>query len=171
MLAQRRRISAASNLHSQLCPSACVSYADVEASGPTARPLEFPSPIVHRGHRISANVIDSQTGEMQRTRNVIVREKYFSRGSIPHGPTRGYRITKKLCNSAYGSVRLGVVMKRRHLFHGEIISHRQSNERNSLDSISEDGDFNLSAMSTDRLTVESGVVWEATDEYVVIKVR
>lgn len=171
MVAQQRQLPKAANLQEHLCSSATVSYAEVEASGTAARPLEFPSPTVHRGHRISAKAVDPQTGEVHRIKNVIVREKDFTHGRIPHVPTRGYRIIKRLCDSAYGSVRLGVVMKRRHIFHGEIISHQRSNERNSLGSISEDGDFSSRDNSMDRLTVESGIVWEPTDEYVVVKVR
>mmetsp|Transcript_22992 Transcript_22992/g.51056 ORF Transcript_22992/g.51056 Transcript_22992/m.51056 type:complete len:514 (-) Transcript_22992:94-1635(-) len=168
MVAQQRQLPKAANLQEHLCANASFSYAEVEASGTAARPLEFPSPTVHRGHRISAKAVDPQTGEVQRIKNVIVREKDFSHG-IPHVPTRGYRIIKKLCDSAYGSVRLGLVMKRRHTFHGEITSHQRSNDRNSLGSISEDGDFNSCESSMDRLTVESGIVWESTDEFVVVK--
>ena len=158
-----------------LCPSSYASYSEVESTGPAARPLEFPSPIVRRGNRIAANVIDPRTGEICRAKNIIVRERHDDGcHGIPSVPTRGYRIVKKLSDSAYGSVHLGVVMKRRHIFYGEFASQHLHPGRTcgSLDSISEDGEFSAcQGAGMDRLTiVEDNIVWEPTEEYVAIKV-
>ena len=159
-----------------LCPSSYATYAEVESAGPAARPLEFPSPIVRRGNRIAANTIDPRTGDICHAKNIIVREKDNDGCcGIPSIPTRGYRIVKKLSDSAYGSVHLGIVMKRRHIFYGEFASQHLHPGRTcgSLDSISEDGEFSAcqGAAGMDRLTiVEDNIVWEPTDEYVAVKV-
>jgi len=155
-----------------LCPSSYASYSEVESAGTAARPLEFPSPIVRRGNRIAANAIDPRTGQICHVKNIIVRER-DDRCGIPSIPTRGYRIVKKLSDSAYGSVHLCVVMKRRHIFYGEFASHHQrSTNPCSLDSISEDGEFLTS--SEDAMSrhwfVEDNIVWEPTDEYVAVKI-
>lgn len=159
-----------------LCPSSYATYAEVESAGPAARPLEFPSPIVRRGNRIAANTIDPRTGDICHAKNIIVREKDNDGCcGIPSIPTRGYRIVKKLSDSAYGSVHLGIVMKRRHIFYGEFASQHLHPGRicGSLDSISEDGEFSAcqGAAGMDRLTiVEDNIVWEPTDQYVAVKV-
>lgn len=159
-----------------LCPSSYATYSEVESAGPAARPLEFPSPIVRRGNRIAAKTIDPRTEEIFHVKNIIVRER-DNDGScdIPSIPTRGYRIVKKLRDSTYGSVHLGIVMKRRHIFYGKFASqHLHSGGTcGSLDSISEDGEFSAcqGAAGMDRLTiVEDSIVWEPTDEYVAMKV-
>ena len=159
-----------------LCPSSYASYSEVESAGPAARPLEFPSPIVRRGNRIAANAIDLRTGEICHVKNIIVRERDNDGCcDMPSVPTRGYRIVKKLSDSTYGSIHLGIVMKRRHIFYGEFASHHLRSKRTfgSLDSISEDGEFSAcqGAAGVDRLAiVEDNIVWEPTDEYVAIKV-
>ena len=151
-----------------LCPGSHVSYSEVESAGTAARPLEFPSPTVRRGHRIAAHAIDPRTGRICHVKNIIVRDR-DDRSGIPSIPTRGYRIVKKLADSTYGSVSLCVVMKRRHIFHGEFASQHH------LDSISEDGELSTSSCSEDAMKnrksiVKENVVWEPTEEYVAVKV-
>ena len=97
----------------RICPSAIATYSNVEASGPAARPLDFPSPIVHRGRRVSEKGLDCYTGEIQKINNVIVRERDFSGKPSTDTESVGYRIVKKLSESAYGSIRLCVIMKQR----------------------------------------------------------
>jgi hypothetical protein len=169
-----QNIRPASSQDDLLCPSAYASYAFIESGGPAARPLEFPAPIVRRGNRIAGNAVDPQTGEACRVKNIIVRERDDCCG-LPTVATRGYHIGKKLCDAAYGSVYLCIVMKRRHIFYGEFVSqHQRSWEPCSLDSISEDCEFSTyQGDDMDRLAsglVEDNIVWEPTDEYVAVKV-
>ena len=159
-----------------LCPSSYASYSEVESAGPAARPLEFPSPVVRRGNRIKANTIDPRTCEICHAKNIIVRER-DNDGCCdnPSIPTQGYRIVKKLSDSTYGSVHLGIVMKQRQIFYDKFASQhlRSGGTCDSLDIISEDGQFLAcqAAAGMDRLTiVEDNIVWELTDEYVAIKV-
>jgi hypothetical protein len=157
-----------------LCPGSYASYSEVESAGTAARPLEFPSPIVRRGHRIAAQAIDPRSGRICHVKNIIVRNR-DDRSGIPSIPTRGYRIVKKLSESTYGSVSLCVVMKRRHIFYGEFASqHHRSKSPCNLDSISEDGEFSTSSCSEDSMNrksiVKDNVVWEPTEEYVAVKV-
>ena len=157
-----------------LCPGSYASYSEVESAGTAARPLEFPSPSVRRGHRIAAHAIDPRTGRICHVKNIIVRDR-DDRSGIPSIPTRGYRIVKKLSDSTYGSVNLCVVMKRRHIFYGEFASqHHQSKSPRNLDSISEDDEFSTSSSSEDAMNrhsiVKDNIVWEPTEEYVAVKV-
>ena len=172
MISRSRRLAPSRD---DLCPSSYATYSEVESAGPAARPLEFPSPIVRRGNRIAANTIDPRTEEIFHVKNIIVRERDNDGCcDMPSVPTRGYRIVKKLSDSTYGSIHLGIVMKRRHIFYGEFASQHLHPGRTcgSLDSISEDGEFSAcQGAGMDRLTnVEDNIVWEPTEEYVAMKV-
>lgn len=119
---------------------ACLHHDDVAASGPAARPLEFPTPTVHRCERIELVVKDHISGTLHRLRNVIM--KHDSYGIA--GDT-AYLVKKKLAKSVYGSVRLCIVLKRCHKK-----SQQESRE--------------------DASVVDSEVVeWESTDIRAVVK--
>lgn len=169
-----------------------LSYAEIERSGPPAQPLEFPAPAVYRGARITVNGCDHRTGKFHRVKNVLVRlpERGGSRGrrrTIPHVPNRGYCIRRKICDTVYGSVRLCVVMKRRISFLHETHTgvggaegarseprHFPEKKRGgSLESIGEDDDdWAEASLEAPPGHYEDGddVVWESTDELVVVKV-
>ena len=55
--------------------NASVTYEELEKRSPS-RPLDFPSPIVHRGSRIRVDVYDSKKGEYNRISNLLVRTSY-----------------------------------------------------------------------------------------------
>jgi serine/threonine protein kinase len=121
-------------LHSSL------HYDAVAASGPAARPLDFPTPTVHRCERIELVVKDHLSGIVHRLRNVIM--KYDSFGMV--GDT-AYLVKKKLAKSVYGSVRLCIVLKR----------CRNESQREARE---------------DASVVDSDVVeWESTDTRAVVK--
>ena len=132
----------------RICASAIATYSNVEASGPAARPLDFPSPIVHRGRRVSVKGLDCYTGEIRKINNVIVRERDFSGKSSTANATDtesvGYHIVKKLSESAYGSIRLCVIMKQRHVYHcakTQLASTRRVEGGDSLGMIHEEDHF------------------------------
>jgi len=166
-------------------------------SGPPAQPLEFPAPTVHRGVRVTVNGCDHRTGKFHRVKNVLIRAP--DRGGAggggrirPRGgaggaalPERGYCIRRKICDTIYGSVRLCVVMRRREPFHGE--GRPQNWQRlprqdspvkrggnGGLESIGEEDDdwaeASLEVPPGQHGGEEDDVVWESTDELVVVKV-
>ena len=55
-------------------PHAHLTFDEVESHGEPCRPLEFPSPIVGRGVRVNALVVDSNTGSRKVWSGVIHRE-------------------------------------------------------------------------------------------------
>jgi hypothetical protein len=81
-----------------------LSYDDVAAAGPAARPLDFPAPSVARCQNIDVHAKDHRSGTIHFLRNVIVRTE---------NPENAYFVTKKLGKTVYGSIRLCIVLKRR----------------------------------------------------------
>ena len=51
-----------------------ITFEQVETHGDAVRPLEFPSPLVGRGVRVNALVVDSNTGSRKVWSGVIHRE-------------------------------------------------------------------------------------------------
>jgi hypothetical protein len=120
---------------------ASLHYDDIAASGPAARPLEFPTPTVHRCERIELVVKDHRSGTSHRLRNVIVKHD-----SLGIAGDTAYLVKKKLSKSVYGSVRLCIVLKR---------SHKESHQQESRE---------------DASVVSSEVAeWESTDMRAVVK--
>ena len=146
-----------------------VTYEEVEASGPPVSPLEFPEHrgIVQRGARITVKGCCHRTGKLVLVKNVLIRIVRDSSSGIPYVHDRGYCISRKLCDSVYGSVRLCVVMKRRLSFHQEEMEARTP--WGSLESIDEEDDWEKDIREV--LFEEKNKVWESTDEVVVAKVR
>lgn len=176
--------------------SAKVAYKELEEEKPT-RPLDFPSPIVHRATIISVQAYDPTKSEYTRMKNVLVRSR---RGTIGRGALSrdyiniraheqstsdgdheiGYCIRQKIASATYGGVYKGVVMKRRKLHSGEdtlVFSGLQEkrSKASSLQSIIEDAIIEQIVESFDDSCLvspncASDEVWEATGEYVAIKV-
>ncbi len=82
---------------------------EMPASGPAVRPLDFPSPTVHRCLRATQNAYDHRSGLVFHLKNVLIRVGQ-SRGSTPSD--HAYLIKKRLSKSMYGDVRLGVILRR-----------------------------------------------------------
>jgi serine/threonine protein kinase len=97
--------------HNAWCAHCSLSYDDIESAGPAVRPLDFPTPKVHRAAYVSALGRDHTTGRTSEIHNLLVRlpqQRWHASDT-----NRGYLMKKKLSKSTCGSVRLGVVLRRR----------------------------------------------------------
>uniref|UniRef100_A0A7S2GVE6 Protein kinase domain-containing protein n=1 Tax=Helicotheca tamesis TaxID=374047 RepID=A0A7S2GVE6_9STRA len=144
-----------------------VTYAEVEAAGPAARPLEFPAPSVHRGARIAVKGREPKTDKIYTFSNVLIRVPDGARRTLTEEalPDVGYCIRRKLSDSVYGSVRLGVVMRRRtQLYCG---GGTNGISQRTLDVIGEGEEFEDGGTF---VPDESDVVWDATNELVAVKI-
>lgn len=65
----------------EAAPHAQAAFQEVEAAGPAARPLEFPSPIVRSGVRVNALVVHPASGQREILSGVIHREELLAAGS------------------------------------------------------------------------------------------
>ena len=70
-------------------PHAYQTFQEVESSGPPARPLEFPSPIVRAGMRVSALVVHPASGQREILSGVIVREELLAGATDETVPVGG----------------------------------------------------------------------------------
>lgn len=94
--------------------SASLEYEDIESAGPAVRPLDFPTPQVHRAAYVSALGRDHTTGQISELQRLLVRvTERRNANANAFDNNRGYLMKKKLSKSTYGSVRLGVVLRRR----------------------------------------------------------
>ena len=169
-----------------------MTYADVEAAGLPARPLEFPNPTVHRGKRTSTKALDHRTGRVHAVNNVLI--KTTPAGLVASGnahlpadahlsahlpqqqqqqkqqpqqePEKAYLIKKKLCRSIYGVVRLCVVLRRRPRLSGS--SHRQRAIERQFNRSADDVLFSRSRTAPP--LEEEEVEWVSTEELCVVKV-
>jgi serine/threonine protein kinase len=93
------------------CGHSCLNYDDIESAGPAVRPLDFPTPKVHRAAYVSALGRDHTTGRTSEIHKLLVRlpQQRWNASDT----NRGYLMKKKLSKSTCGSVRLGVVLRRR----------------------------------------------------------
>ena len=123
-------------LHAQL------TFAEVEQAGPPTRPLEFPSPVVARGVRVNALVVDPQSGTRQVWPGVVHREDVADPNIVAYGPRR------KLQDAIYGSV-WACVLLRRH--------------------IGVAADDAARAAGVEPGSPQAPIVWETTPEFVAIK--
>jgi hypothetical protein len=121
-----------STAHQQqlLPPSASQSHEDVQGAGTPALPLDFPTPNVHRCTYRDTTAMDHRHGRVYQVR-VLTRLRGSSGGIGRHsGSDSGsssdatknataaaYLMKKKLCSTVYGSIRLCVVLRKRHKFH------------------------------------------------------
>lgn len=119
-----------------------LSYEQIEASGPAARPLEFPTPKVDRGARCIVTALDHRTGRLYPVKNVLMTIE------SPQ-PQRSYLIRKTIARSEYGCVKSAVVLKRRNLPPLPANGRRRQSYGMVLDEEAE---------------------WESTEEVVAIKV-
>jgi hypothetical protein len=102
-------------LHAEL------TYEDVAAAGPPARPLDFPAPCVHRCHKIDIHARDHRSGTIHFLRNVLVRSE---------DSERAYFVTKKLTRTVYGSIRLCIVLRRRVTLSDANVEEREDSPSN-----------------------------------------
>jgi len=107
------------------------NYSIVKSAGPAARPLEFPTPTVHRACRKTCRALDHRTGRIYKLNNVLLH-------SGTKHPQEAYLIRKKIAKSIYGVVRICVVLK-----------PRRKGEKNW--ELSEEDDRDVKWISTDRI--------------------
>lgn len=102
-------------------PHARYRFTDIAKTGPPARPLEFPPPVVHRGVRVAALVVVPETGAKQVLRGIIHREHIPLHNSSNDedndsqgggGPSIAYWPQKQLQDAIYGSVWACLVLRR-----------------------------------------------------------
>ena len=172
--------------------NAAVAYEELEKNLPS-RPLDFPSPIVHRGSRIRVDVYDSKKGEYNRISNLLVRTSYNkgtgskidnNKNTVEYDEMKsdtiiGYYIRKKLASTLYGGLYKCVVMKKRKLHFGEstlmLDELQELKTKCSLDTINEDDTiepederFEETNIVSPKCTFDG--VWESTGECVAVKV-
>lgn len=159
-----------------------LSYNEVERLSAPARALEFPAPTVHRGARVTVYTPHPKGFQSLK---VLARfqEKLGKRSgsstSTAHLSHEGcYYIRRKIGTAVYGSVRMGVVMKRRKcLPREEAYLTQGSNILRSISETDEDLDTNGSDTSSskhansfsDDEETKGHSVWEFTQKVVAIK--
>jgi serine/threonine protein kinase len=121
-----------------------LTYEDVEASGPPARPLDFPPPAVDRGVRVNALVVHPQTGTRQVCAGVIHREDLLTSGRqfVAYWPQR------RLQDAIFGSVWACLVLRRHYGVAADDAARAANVEPGSP---------------------QAPIVWEITGDHVAIK--
>lgn len=109
-----------------------INYSTVKSAGPAASPLEFPTPTVGKGCRMTARALDHRTGRIHNLNNILICIG-------PDEPEEAYLIQKRIGKSVYGAVRQCVVLKRRRKGEG------------SCGTLSDEDDKEVEWISTDRL--------------------
>ena len=133
---------------------ASLSYENVAAAGPPARPLEFPTPCVHRASRSTEKALDHRNGKIYSVSNVLMRsERYPASGVQRCKPDRAYLIKKKIGTSPYGVTRLCVVLRRREVRASLSDPKHPARQRRECGRLKDED-----------------TIWESTDELVVVKV-
>ncbi|CAB9525026.1 activated protein kinase catalytic subunit alpha-1 [Seminavis robusta] len=82
---------------------ASLTHDEIADGGKPTRPLEFPTPIVYQGRLTSITAFDHRTGVEYHLKNVLARTG---------DATTAYLLKKKIAKTAYGFIKLGVVLKR-----------------------------------------------------------
>lgn len=101
-----------------------ITFEEVEANGEPSRPLDFPPPVVERGVRVNAFVVDLSSGSRS-VWSVIHRQDFRAAAARPEGsfdddPNTytsqfiAYAPTKRLQNAIYGSVWACRVLRRHY---------------------------------------------------------
>ena len=135
-----------------------VTFEEVELNGEPSRPLDFPSPMVDRGVRVNAFVIDPSAGTRS-VWSVIHRQEFRAAAHQPEGhfdpdPTTytsqfiAYAPTKRLQDAIYGSVWACRVLRRHHGVAADDAARATGVEPGSP---------------------EAPIVWETTNNLVAIK--
>jgi serine/threonine protein kinase len=88
-------------------------FADVEAAGDPARPLDFPPPVVKAGVRVNALVVHPESGTRQVCSGVIHREDITDSSDEAAEPL-AYWPQRRLQDAIYGAVWACLALKRHH---------------------------------------------------------
>uniref|UniRef100_A0A7S1Z2E1 Protein kinase domain-containing protein n=1 Tax=Ditylum brightwellii TaxID=49249 RepID=A0A7S1Z2E1_9STRA len=93
------------------------AFTAVGASGPAARPLDFPEPIVKRGVRVNALVVHPTTGQREILQGVIHKEELSNSAVLAKGEQLefvAYWPRRRLQDAIYGSVWACLVLRRHY---------------------------------------------------------
>jgi serine/threonine protein kinase len=82
---------------------------NTEDAQSASRPLEFPTPKVHKALCVSLTALDHRSGRVYKLKNVLLRSPENSHNPLPD---RAYLVKKKAAKSAFGSVRQCIVLRR-----------------------------------------------------------
>eukprot|EP00934_Nitzschia_sp_Nitz4_P006893 Nitzschia sp. Nitz4//scaffold232_size35869//28123//29452//NITZ4_007813-RA/size35869-snap-gene-0.48-mRNA-1//1//CDS//3329543348//6883//frame0 len=123
-------------------PHAHLTFSHVAQAGEPTRPLEFPAPVVARGVRVNALVVDPESGTRQVWQGVIHREDMTAPSFVAYGPRR------RLQDAIYGSVWACIVL-RKH--------------------VGVAADDAARAAGVEPGSPQAPIVWEITSEYAAIK--
>jgi len=88
--------------NAELPPHASLTYQDVKAAGPPSEPLDFPTPTVHRALSVSGLAMDHRHGKVYKIEAMTRTDKKIA-----------YLFKKNIAKTAYGCVKLCVVLRRR----------------------------------------------------------
>jgi len=161
-----------------------LTYKQIERDR-TTRPLDFPSPVVHRCTRCTVNLYDPKTGKYFLQDNVLVRIESEQNSthklqrlriqetvSIPNSHDDwndyadiAYCVKRKLSSSVYGSVYKGFVLKKR-----KSQTLIKPKTHGTLDVIREDDELlDSNQHENNVLFSEEESVWEPMNQNVIIK--
>lgn len=88
--------------NAELPPHASLTYREVKAAGPPSQPLEFPKPTVHRACTVSGRALDHRLGKVYEVHAMSRTDKRLA-----------YLIKKNIAQTAFGCIKLCVVLRRR----------------------------------------------------------
>lgn len=125
-----------------------ITFEQVAQAGEPARPLEFPAPLVARGVRVNALVIDPESGTRQVWQGVIHREDMSVPSPNSGGQFVAYGPRRRLQDAIYGSVWACVVLRQ----HFGVAA-----------------DDAARAAGVEPGSPQAPIVWEITPEFVAIK--
>jgi len=172
-------------------------FDEIKTNG-TARPIEFPAPIIHRGRRIEGIAYEPKSGQYHIIKNVLVRRDSITKGmkdemSIKGIPTMtshptypsndirysdasisdvGYYLKRRLSKSVYGFIYKAIVMKKRKIFPVEnVVLNKLRREKGTIGRNFEEDDWEEGTYdgSQARTMDMNEYLWESTGEIVVVK--
>lgn len=125
-----------------------ITFEQVAQAGEPARPLEFPAPLVARGVRVNALVVDKELGTRQVWQGVIHREDMTVPSPNSDGHFVAYGPRRRLQDAIYGSVWACVVLRK----HFGVAA-----------------DDAARAAGVEPGSPQAPIVWEITSEFAAIK--
>ena len=125
-----------------------LTFEEVAQAGEPTRPLEFPAPLVARGVRVNALVVDTESGTRQVWQGVIHREDMSVPSPNSGGQFVAYGPRRRLQDAIYGSVWACVVLRK----HSGVAA-----------------DDAARAAGVEPGSPQAPIVWEISNEYAAIK--
>jgi hypothetical protein len=88
-----------------------LNYQSVDHSAPPIQPLDFPTPIIHRGRLIRGSVLDHRSNRLYNNDTPILLR--LQDAGTSQQSDRAYLVRKKLAKTVYGYARLCIVLRKR----------------------------------------------------------